>query len=195
MVSLRTIDNDRQNIIKDLKPSEMKAYIQYNVNRLYEAFLEHNEEIALASKRNIEEATKLYEAKGYENSLAIELGLRLDKANAVLVETLEAKQEKEVELSKVIVGNNLGSYLGTLTSANLVLEKLVKCYEEDSSEVVLATTKAIAEDIALEVIEINWLLEDVERTEKLRTVFSNVIGFIEEEYSTYSNLVKKINSF
>ena len=59
----------------------------------------------------------------------------------------------------------------------------------------LETTKAITEDIALEVIEINWLLEDVERTEKLRTVFSNVIGFIEEEYSTYSNLVKKINSF
>ena len=129
MVSLRSLENDKSNIIKNLKPYEMKAYIQYNVNRLYEAFLEHNEEIALASKRNIEEATKLYEAKGYSNSLAIELGLRLDKANAVLVETLEAKQEQEVELSKVIVGNNLGSYLGTLTSANLVLEAVPDAYK------------------------------------------------------------------
>ena len=195
MVSLRSLENDKANIIKNLKPYEMKAYIQYNVNRLYEAFLEHNEETALASKRNIEEATKLYTSKGYDNSLAIELGLRLDKANDVLIETLEAKQEQEIKLSKVIVGNNLGSYLGTLTSINLVLEKLVEGYSKEPSEVMLATIKDIVEATSYELIEINWLLEDVERTEKLRTVFSNVIDFIEEEYSTYTGLVKKINSF
>ena len=197
MVSLRSIDNDRQNIIKDLKPYEMKAYIQYNVNRLYEAFLEHNEEIALASKRNIEEATKLYEAKGYSNSLAMEISLRLATANDVLIETLEDQHKQEVELSKVILGNKLGCCYNDLINSNMVLKKLVECYSKEPSEVLLATIKDIVKEMDFTISEHDYLFKyhNEEKAEKLASVFPNIYDFIEDEKVIYSDLVEKINGF
>ena len=193
MVSLRSLENDKANIIKNLKPYEMKAYINYNVNRLYEAYLEGNEEIALASKRNIEEATNLYESKGYENSLAIELGLRLDKANAVLVETLEAKQEQEVEFSKVIVANAYDNDIMKLIHNNNILKTLVDSYEKRPSEELASAMKDVLFIVESDLVGIKFLLEEKEITEN--KLYAEEVEILKDYYSTFLDLQKKINSF
>ena len=193
MVNLRSLENDKANIIKNLKPYEMKAYINYNVNRLYEAYLEGNEEIALASKRNIEEATNLYESKGYENSLAIELGLRLDKANAVLVETLEAKQEQEVELSKVIVANAYDNDIMKLIHNNNILKTLVDSYEKRPSEELASAMKDVLFIVESDLVGIKFLLEEKEITEN--KLYAEEVEILKDYYSTFLDLQKKINSF
>ena len=190
MVTLRSLENDKANIIKNLKPYEMKAYIEYNVNRLYEAFLEGNEEIALASKRNIEEATKLYEAKGYTNSLAIELGIRLAKANTILAETLEAKHEKEVELSKVIVENYYSTLILDVLHANTILESLIASYEKEPSEELAVAIKDVAEIEDNRLLRHNYLLE-----ENNSSIFSEEVEILKDYYSAFQELLKKINSF
>ena len=193
MVNLRSLENDKANIIKNLKPYEMKAYINYNVNRLYEAYLEGNEEIALASKRNIEEATNLYESKGYENSLAIELGLRLDKANAVLVETLEAKQEQEVEFSKVIVANAYDNDIMKLIHNNNILKTLVDSYEKRPSEELASAMKDVLFIVESDLVGIKFLLEEKEITEN--KLYAEEVEILKDYYSTFLDLQKKINSF
>lgn len=193
MVSLRSLENDKANIIKNLNPYEMKAYINYNVNRLYEAYLEGNEEIALASKRNIEEATNLYESKGYENSLAIEFGLRLDKANAVLVETLEAKQEQEVELSKVIVANAYDNDIMKLIHNNNILKTLVDSYEKRPSEDLASAMKDVLFIVESDLVGIKFLLEEKEITEN--KLYAEEVEILKDYYSTFLDLQKKINSF
>ena len=193
MVSLRSIEQDKVNIIKNLKPYEMKAYINYNVNRLYEAYLDGNEGIALASKRNIEEATKLYEAEGYDNSLAIELSLRLAKANEVLVKTLEEKHEQEVELSKVIVANAYDNDITKVIHDVNILESLVASYEKRPSEELAVAIKDVVKLSESNLIGIKFLLEEKEITEN--KLYAEEVEILKDYYSTFEDLVKKINSF
>lgn len=193
MVSLRSIEQDKANIIKNLKPYEMKAYIQYNINRLYEAYLDGNEGIALASKRNIEEATKLYEAEGYTNSLAIELGLRLNKSNELLAETLVTKHEQEVELSKVIVANAYDNDITKVIHDVNILESLVASYEKRPSEELAVAIKDVVKLSESNLIGIKFLLEEKEFTEN--NVYAEDVKILADYYSQFLNLQQKINSF
>lgn len=197
MVNINTIENNKKNIIRHLKPYEMKAYLKYHINNLYEATIKHDEGKALASKRLIEEATELYEKEGYSNSLAMEISLRLAKANDVLIETLEDKHKQEVELSKVILGNKLGCCYSDLYNSNVTLKKLVECYSKEPSEVLLATIKDIVEEMDFTISEHDYLFKyhNEEEAEKLASVFPNIYDFIEDERVIYSDLVEKINSF
>jgi hypothetical protein len=169
----------------------MKAYIKYNVDRLYEAYLDGNEEIALASKRNIEEATSLYESKGYTNSLAIELGLRLDKANDVLVDTLEAKQEQEVELYKIIVANSYDNYIAKVIHDNIILESLIASYEKRPSEELAVAIKDVAYLSESNLIGVKYFLEKKSASED--NIFSEDVKILKDYYSTFEDLVTKIN--
>lgn len=192
MVSLKSLENEKKDIIKNLKPYEMKAYINYNVNRLYEAYLEGNEEVALASKKNIEEATKLYEAKGYDNSLAIELNLRLAKANEVLVKTLEEKHEQEVELSKVIVATAYDNDIMKLIHDINILESLLTSYEKRPSEELASAMKDVLFIVESDLLGIKFLLEEKEITEN--KLYAEEVEILKDYYSTFESLQKKINS-
>ena len=188
MVNLNKINKDKNKLIAELEPFEMEAYLKHLINNLYEAFIEHDEEKALANKEAIEEATKIYEAEGHVNSLGKELELRLDKANDLLAETLEAKQKKEIELSKVIVENYYTSLILDVSHANSILESLIASYEKAPSEELLSAVKNVAELEDNRLLKQNYLLE-----KRNSFIFSEEIEILKDYYNHFQELQKKIN--
>ena len=196
MANLKNIERDRTEVIKDLKPNEMLIYMESLITNLYEAFIEHNEEKALTSRKLIEEATDLYIAKGYSNSHEVELNLRLSKANDVLTETLEAKQEQEIKLSKRIVEDYYEDLINKVYFSNSILEVLVDGYPKESSEVMLATIKEVAFRCSSNLYGIELLLENYEdRIENKSVLYPDLIEIILEQYTIFQDLLKKINNF
>ena len=193
MVNINSIENDKKNIIKKFKPNEMKAYLNSLITILYEAYLEHDEEKALPSKKLIEEATSIYEAEGYSNSLAVELGLRLNEANNVLAKTLTEKHEQEIELSKVIVENAYSEDISRICHDNSILKTLIASYEEKPSEELASVMKEIIFKVESNLIGIKFILENKEFTEN--NVYAEETEILKEEYSTFESLATKINSF
>ena len=126
MVNLKSLENEKKDIIKNFKPEEMDSYITALVTILYESFLEKDFNKCSSVKKLIEEATEIYEAEGYENSLAVELKIRLTKANEVLAETLEAKDKQKVELYKIFVANAYDNNIMNLIHNNNILKSLRK---------------------------------------------------------------------
>ena len=100
-MNINQIQKERKDIIYNLNPYEIEAYIKILINRLYESFLEQDLEKALASKKLIEEATELFNSKGYINCFTKELEFRLAKANEVLIETLESKEKLKLIFLKL----------------------------------------------------------------------------------------------
>lgn len=198
MVSLKTLENEKKNVIKSFKPEEFEAYLKSLVNLYYESFLAQDKEKHLAVTKLIEEAVKVYETK-YTNVKYNRLVYEVNKANELLTETLIDKHENEMKLSKQYLANNIGNCYGTLCSSNFVLEKLVECYSKEPSEVMLATIKEVADYMAFDLSEYVFYLnndfKNLKRLEEVNEMFYNLSKFIEEEYSTYTNLLKKINSF
>lgn len=139
-----------------------------------------------------EEATKLYEEKGFSNAYTIELGLRLDKANECLIKTLEEKSEVANFLTNEIIKNLLNNQMELILFSNCILNILIASYEKEPSENLLGTVKAVHEVINLELIFLKSLLErsflyDLED-------YSEKVAIIEEAYSTYEKLASKIES-
>lgn len=188
----RSLENDKVNVIRNLKPEEMKIYIKSLVNVLYESYLDGNEEKALASKRLIEEATSIYKKEGYENSLSIELGLRLDKANEVLIETLQAKEKQEIELSKVIVANAYDNDINKVISYINILEPILDSYEKAPSEELYSALENIVNVAESDLVGIKYLVEEVESEED--SIFSEDKAILEDHYFSFEKLVAKFKS-
>ena len=131
MVNLKTLEKEKKNIIKNFKPEEMESYLKSLITVLYESFLEHDLDKCFSAKKLIEEATEIYIAEGYSNSLAMELQFRLAIANSFLVETLDSKEKNEVELSKVIVANAYDNDIMKLIHDNNILKSLLSSYEKN----------------------------------------------------------------
>ena len=192
MANIDSLESEKVKIIQGLKPSEMEAYQKNLINTLYEAFLEGNDSKGIASINAIEEATKLYEEKGFSNAYTIELGLRLDKANECLIKTLEEKSEVANFLTNEIIKNLLNNQMELILFSNCILNILIASYEKEPSENLLGTVKAVHEVINLELIFLKSLLErsflyDLED-------YSEKVAIIEEAYSTYEKLASKIES-
>lgn len=152
MVTSYKLDSERKKFIKSLEPSEMTKYMKSLINILYDSFLEHKEETALNSKRLIEEATNIFKSEGYANCDAIELSMRVQKSNEVLVKILTEKDKQELELSEFIIelsyqrvygqlyfynhilGIVLGSYEKGLINFKII-EEIVELIEEKSSDI------------------------------------------------------------
>ena len=190
MANLKNIEKDRTEVIKDLKPNEMLVYMESLITNLYEAFIEHNEEKALTSRELIEEATDLYIAKGYTNSHAVETNLRLNKANDLLVETLEAKQKKEIELSKVIVENYYSELILEVLHANSILKSLLASYEKEPSEELASAIKDVAGLENNRLSNRSYLTE-----ERNSSYFSEELEILKTEYATFQDLLNKIANF
>lgn len=198
MVNINAIERQKKEIIKNFKPEEFESYLKSLVSLYYETYLEQDKEKHLAVNTLIEEAVNVYETK-YSNVKYNNLVYQVNKANELLTETLIDKHEKEVNLSKHILADRIGNCYGILCSSNFVLEKLVECYSKEPSEDMLATIKEIVDYLDFDLFEYKYYLDNdfknLKRLEEVNEMFYNLSKFIQEEYLTYTNLLKKINSF
>ena len=191
MVTINVIEKNKNNIVKDLKPYEMEAYIKYLINVLYESFIEHDKERCLKVKSLIEETTKIFEKEGYSNSIAKELEFRLAKANSFLIQTLEDKHEIEVELTKVIVENNYYNDISKVIHDNHILKSLLDSYEKTPTKELASAIKDVIHLVESNLIDINFLLEEKEFTEN--NIYTEEVEILKEYYSSVVDLIKKIN--
>ena len=192
MANINSIENEKRNIIKNFKPSEMKSYITSLITILYESVLEEDYNKCISTNKLIEEATEIYEAEGYSNSLAVELKIRVTKANEVLVEVLDEKQEQEIKLSKVIVENAYSEDISRIFHDNSILKTLLASYEKNPSEELALVMKEILLKVESNLIGIKFILGKKEFTEN--NVYAEETEILKEQYSIFLNLQKKINS-
>ena len=193
MANIKSLEADKRNILKNLDPVEMEAYIKKLISDLYEAFLLNDIETLKTSKELIEEATNVFKSEGYINSLSKELEFRLAKANEVLVETLESKKEAEITLSKLIVENNYFNYISSLSYSINILETLIEGYSKEPSEVMLATIKEVAVIVENHLTGIRFFISDKDLAENV--VYAEELDLLKKYYSTYEDLATKINGF
>ena len=193
MANIKSLEADKRNILKNLDPVEMEAYIKKLISDLYEAFLLNDIETLKTSKELIEEATNVFKSEGYINSLSKELEFRLAKANEVLVETLESKKEAEITLSKLIVEKNYFNYISSLSYSINILETLIEGYSKEPSEVMLATIKEVAVIVENHLTGIRFFISDKDLAENV--VYAEELDLLKKYYSTYEDLATKINGF
>ena len=193
MANIKSLEADKRNILKNLDPVEMEAYIKKLISDLYEAFLLNDIETLKTSKELIEEATNVFKSEGYINSLSKELEFRLAKANEVLVETLESKKEAEITLSKLIVEKNYFNYISRLSYYINNLETLIESYSKEPSEVMLATIKEVAVIVENHLTGIRFFISDKDLAENV--VYAEELDLLKKYYSTYEDLATKINGF
>lgn len=192
MANINSIERDKKNIIKNFKPSEMDSYITALTTVLYESFLKKDFNKCFSIKKLIEEATEIYEAEGYSNSLAIELKIRLAKANEVLAETLDSKEKQEIELTKIIVDNSYYNDIVKVIHDKSILESLLASYEKAPSEELASAIKDVLHLVKSNLVGIKFLLEEKEFTEN--TVYTEEVEILKEYYSSVEDLATKINS-
>lgn len=192
MATIRSIEKEKQNIIKNFKPSEMDSYITALTTVLYESFLKKDFNKCSSIKKLIEEATEIYEAEGYSNSLAVELKIRLAKANEVLAETLDSKEKQEIELTKIIVDNSYYNDIVKVIHDKSILESLLASYEKAPSEELASAIKDVLHLVESNLVGIKFLLEEKEFTEN--TVYTEEVEILKEYYSSVEDLATKINS-
>lgn len=118
----------------------MDSYITALTIVLYESFLKDFNKCS-SIKKLIEEATEIYEAEGYSNSLAFELKIRLTKANEVLANVLDSKEKQEIELTKIIVDNSYYNDITKVIHDKSILESLLTSYEKAPSEELASAIK------------------------------------------------------
>lgn len=192
MANINSIERDKKNIIKNFKPSEMDSYITALTTVLYESFLKKDFNKCSSIKKLIEEATEIYEAEGYSNSIAVELKIRLAKANEVLAETLDSKEKQEIELTKIIVDNSYYNDIVKVIHDKSILESLLASYEKAPSEELASAIKDVLHLVKSNLVGIKFLLEEKEFTEN--TVYTEEVEILKEYYSSVEDLATKINS-
>lgn len=191
MANINSIERDKKNIIKNFKPSEMDSYITALTTVLYESFLKKDFNKCSSIKKLIEEATEIYEAEGYSNSIAVELKIRLAKANEVLAETLDSKEKQEIELTKIIVDNSYYNDIVKVIHDKSILESLLASYEKAPSEELASAIKDVLHLVKSNLVGIKFLLEEKEFTEN--TVYTEEVEILKEYYSSVEDLATKIN--
>lgn len=191
MVNVNSIERDKQQIIKNFNPKEMEAYLKSLVNLYYESFLTQDKEKHLAVTKLIEEAVKIYEAEGYNNTSYNRLVYEVNKANELLTETLIEKEEL-AKAGKYFLSEYYSNKINYLIHNNVILKDLIEVYTEAPSEILLENTKHILGNISSDVIGIKILLEEDVPDD---FPFKEDIEILEEYYSIFLDLQKKINSF
>ena len=189
MVNINAIEKQKKEIIKNFKPEEFEAYLKSLVNLYYESFLEQDKEKHLAVNNLIEEAVEIYETD-YSNVKYNNLVYQVNKANELLTETLIKKTEL-AEAGKYYLSEWYSDKIDFLIHNNSILKDLIEVYEKEPSEILLENTKHILGNIEAELIGTKFLLEKDVPTDY---PFKEDIEIIEEYYSEFLKLQKKINS-
>lgn len=191
MVNVNSIERNKQQIIKNFNPEEMEAYLKSLVNLYYESFLTQDKEKHLAVTKLIEEAVKIYEAEGYNNTSYNRLVYEVNKANELLTETLIEKEEI-AKAGKYFLSEFYSNQINYLIHNNVILKDLIEVYTEAPSEILLENTKHILGNISSDLVGIKILLEEDVPED---FPFKEDVEIIEEYYSKFLQLQKKINSF
>ena len=191
MVNVNSIERNKQQIIKNFNPEEMEAYLKSLVNLYYESFLTQDKEKHLAVTKLIEEAVKIYEAEGYNNTSYNRLVYEVNKANELLTETLIEKEEL-AKAGKYFLSEYYSNKINYLIHNNVILKDLIEVYTEAPSEILLENTKHILGNISSDLVGIKILLEEDVPED---FPFKEDIEILEEYYSIFLDLQKKINSF
>ena len=191
MVNVNSIERNKQQIIKNFNPEEMGAYLKSLVNLYYESFLTQDKEKHLAVTKLIEEAVKIYEAEGYNNTSYNRLVYEVNKANELLTETLIEKEEI-AKAGKYFLSEFYSNKINYLIHNNVILKDLIEVYTEAPSEILLENTKHILGNISSDLVGIKILLEEDVPED---FPFKEDVEIIEEYYSKFLQLQKKINSF
>ena len=191
MVNVNSIERNKQQIIKNFNPEEMEAYLKSLVNLYYESFLTQDKEKHLAVTKLIEEAVKIYEAEGYNNTSYNRLVYEVNKANELLTETLIEKEEL-AKAGKYFLSEFYSNQINYLIHNNVILKDLIEVYTEAPSEILLENTKHILGNISSDLVGIKILLEEDVPED---FPFKEDVEIIEEYYSKFLQLQKKINSF
>ena len=191
MVNVNSIERDKQQIIKNFNPKEMEAYLKSLVNLYYESFLTQDKEKHLAVTKLIEEAVKIYEAEGYNNTSYNRLVYEVNKANELLTETLIEKEEL-AKAGNYFLSEYYSNKIIYLIHNNVILKDLIEVYEKAPSEILLENIKHILGNISSDVIGTKILLEEDVPED---FPFKEDIEILEEYYSIFLDLQKKINSF
>ena len=191
MVNVNSIERDKQQSIKNCNPEEMEAYLKSLVNLYYESFLTQDKEKHLAVTKLIEEAVKIYEAEGYNNTSYNRLVYEVNKANELLTETLIEKEEL-AKAGKYFLSEFYSNKINYLIHNNVILKDLIEVYTEAPSEILLENTKHILGNISSDLVGIKILLEEDVPED---FPFKEDVEIIEEYYSKFLQLQKKINSF
>lgn len=192
MATIRSIEKEKRNIIRNFKPEEMSAYLETLVALYYETYLEQDLEKHLEVNKLIEEAVELYESVGYNNTSKNELIFKLNKANELLGVTISEKDSLKVEISKVIVETGLDNKINRIMFSNSILKLLLESYEKEPSGTLASTIKEAAYRIESHNLGTKLLLED--RSEIYNSIYAEEYELLKEEYSTLEDLVKKSNS-
>ena len=158
MVNVNSIERDKQQIIKNFNPKEMEAYLKSLVNLYYESFLTQDKEKHLAVTKLIEEAVKIYEAEGYNNTSYNRLVYEVNKANELLTETLIEKEEL-AKAGKYFLSEYYSNKINYLIHNNVILKDLIEVYTEAPSEILLENIKHILGNISSDLIGTKLLLE------------------------------------
>lgn len=191
MVNVNSIERNKKQIIKNFNPEEMEAYLKSLVNLYYESFLTQDKEKHLAVTKLIEEAVKIYEAEGYNNTSYNRLVYEVNKANELLTETLIEKEEI-AKAGKYFLSEFYSNKINYLIHNNVILKDLIEVYTEAPSEILLENTKHILGNISSDLVGIKILLEEDVPED---FPFKEDVEIIEEYYSKFLQLQKKINSF
>lgn len=191
MVNVNSIERDKKQIIKNFKPEEMEAYLKSLVNLYYESFLTQDKEKHLAVTKLIEEAVKIYEAEGYNNTSYNRLVYEVNKANEFLTETLIEKEEI-AKAGKYFLSEYYSNQINYLIHNNVILKDLIEVYTEAPSEILLENTKHILGNISSDLVGIKILLEEDVPED---FPFKEDVEIMEGYYSEFLQLQKKINSF
>ena len=191
MVNVSSIERDKQQIIKNFNPEEMEAYLKSLVNLYYESFLTQDKEKHLAVTKLIEEAVKIYEAEGYNNTSYNRLVYEVNKANELLTETLIEKEEL-AKAGKYFLSEYYSNKINYLIHNNVILKDLIEVYTEAPSEIALENTKHILGNISSDLVGIKILLEEDVPED---FPFIEDLEIMKKFYLEFLDLQKKINSF
>lgn len=191
MANVNAIERQKKEIIKNFEPEEFEAYLKSLVSLYYESFLEQNKEKHLAVTKLIEEAVKVYGTK-YTNVKYNNLVFQVNKANELLTETLIEK-DKILQSAKYFLNEHYSNKINYLIHNNVILKDFIEIYEKAPSEIALENTKHILLNIEMDLAGIKYLLEEKEVPENYP--FKEDLEIIEEYYSEFLELQKKINSF
>lgn len=191
MVNVATIERYKKQVIKNFNPEEFESYLKSLVNLYYESFLTQDRKKHLAVETLIKEAVNVYEDK-YTNVKYNHLVYQVNKANEILTETLIEKEEL-ANAGKYFLSEYYSNKINYLIHNNVILKDLIEVYEKAPSEILLENTKHILFNIESDLIETKFILEEKEVPEDFP--FKEDIEILEEYYSEFLDLQKKINSF
>ena len=189
-MTVSSIEKSKKEIISNFNPSEMEAYVKLLVTNLYDAFLELDEGKALMNSKLLKEATDIYTAAGYSNSLTKELEFRLDKANELLAVTLDKKKN----IVEYLLEYMLKIKYDKLLLYNRIIKLFLQEYHISKDECIVSMLKKLV--LEFDVSDIKIYIDENNNTASGEVEVYDVILFemVVNEYNNFTEMVAEVEA-